>query len=107
MLRLRAFVLSFLIALGVALTGVPARAADAKPPADVSKPATTVRVGGSPADAEFRDASQKALARYREATARCRERPKAERGECVRSAKADLKTAQRVAKAAHDAASRR
>jgi len=106
MLRLRVCVGSLLVALGIALTGT-ASAADAKPPADLSKPATTVRVGGSPADAEFRDANQKALARYRAAKEQCRERPKAERSECVNGAKADLKTAQHVAKAAHDAASRR
>jgi hypothetical protein len=91
----------------VALTGAPAIAADAKPPADPSKPATTVRVGGSPADAEFRDANQKAHARYREARAGCRARPSSERSECVRAAKAELKTAQRAAKEAHDAATRR
>jgi hypothetical protein len=89
--------------------GAPAivRAADAKPPADPAQPATTVRVGGSRADAQFRDANQKALARYRQAAAGCRARPAGERRECVRSAKADLKTAQRVAKTAHDSASRR
>jgi len=83
------------------------RAADAKPPADPAQPATTVRVGGSRADAQFRDANQKALARYRQAAAGCSARPAAERRECLRGAKADLNTAQRVAKAAHDAASRR
>ena len=91
------------------VTGAPAvaRAADAKPPTDPAQPATTVRIGGSRADAQFRDANQKALTRYRQAAASCRTRPAAERRECVRGAKADLKTAQRVAKAAHDSASRR
>jgi hypothetical protein len=86
---------------------VPAAAADAVPPADPSKPATTVRVGGNPADSAFRDANQKAIARYRQATATCRARPAAERRECIRGAKADLNTAQRVAKAEHEAARRR
>jgi hypothetical protein len=91
----------------IALSGAPAIAADAKPPADTSKPVTTVRVGGSPADAAFRDANQKAHARYRAAKADCRARPAAERSECLRAAKAELKTAQQAAKEAHDAAKRR
>ena len=107
MLRRGARLHLFVVTLGIALIGVPASAGDARPPADPAKPATTVRVGGSPADAEFRDANQKALARYRAAAARCREQPRAERHECVRGAKADLKTAQHVAKAAHAAALRR
>ncbi|MGZ8259923.1 MAG: hypothetical protein ACXWUL_05160, partial [Caldimonas sp.] len=48
----------------VALAAAPAFAADAKPPADPAKPATTVRVGGSAADAAFRDTVQKAHVRY-------------------------------------------
>ena len=84
-----------------------ALAAEAKPSADPAQPATSVRVGGSRADAEFRDATQNALARYRKSVASCRTRAAAERRECVRAAKADLKTAQRVAKAAHESANRR
>ena len=59
-----------------------------------SKPVTTVRVGGSPADAEFRDATQTAQTRYREAKAACKSRPSAERKSCLRDAKSELKTAQ-------------
>ena len=88
------------------LAVMPAVAADAKPPADPSKPATTVRVGGSPADAEFRDATQKAQTHYREAKAACKSRPSAERSACVREAKAELKSEQAAAKAAHDAANK-
>jgi hypothetical protein len=90
-----------------ALLGQTAFAADAKPPADLTQPVTTPRVGGSPADAEFRAANEKALARYRDAKAACRSRPAAEQNACLHDARADLKTAQNVAKAAHDAAKRR
>jgi len=99
--------LTVLIAGSLGLMAAGASAADAKPPEDPSKPVTTVRVGGNPADSAFRDANQKAQARYREATAACNARPSNERKECMRSVKADLQTAQRVAKAEHDAALRR
>jgi hypothetical protein len=108
-MRRRAFVRS-LLALACAMPAglaAPALAADAKPPADPSKPATTVRVGGSPADAEFRDATEKAQAHYREAKAACKSRPSAERKTCLRDAKSELKSAQDAAKAAHDAANKR
>ncbi len=101
---------SFIAILAVASAlaiGLPAHAADAKPPADPSRPVTTVRVGGNPADSDFRDANQKAIARYREATATCRAKQAGDRKECVRAAKADLRTAQVEAKAAHDAARKR
>jgi hypothetical protein len=94
-------------AISAALVATTAYGADAKPPEDPSKPVTTVRVGGSPADAEFRDANDKALARYREAKTACRSRPSAERNACIREARADLKTAQRVAKAAQQSAKQR
>jgi hypothetical protein len=98
---------SAIAAVLVATVPTTALAAEARPSADPAQPATSVRVGGSRADAEFRDATQQALARYREAAASCRTRPAAERRECIRAAKADLKTAQRVAKAAHESANRR
>ena len=98
----RATLSALAAALGL-LIAAPAAAADAKAPADPSKPATTVRVGGSPADAEFRDANEKVHARYRDALASCRERPAAQRSACVRDAKAELRTAQRAAKATHGA----
>ncbi|HEY2189299.1 MAG TPA: hypothetical protein VGH48_12120 [Caldimonas sp.] len=90
-----------------ALLGRPALAADAKPPADLTQPVTTPRVGGSPADAEFRAANEKAFARYRDAKVACRSRPVVEQNACLHDARADLKTAQDVAKAEHDAAKRR
>jgi hypothetical protein len=93
--------------LAAALLGGPALAADAKPPTDPTLPVTTPRVGGSPADAEFRAANEKALARYRNAKVACRSRPAAEQNVCLHDARADLKTAQNVAKAEHDAAKRR
>jgi acyl-CoA reductase-like NAD-dependent aldehyde dehydrogenase len=89
--------------LGLALAG-PAVAADAVPPADKSQPVTTARVGGSPADAAFRDAQQKTGAAYREARAACKARPSAERGACMNAARSQLKQARLEAKAAHDAA---
>lgn len=95
------------VALAAAFAAVfvlPAGAADAKPPADPTRPVTTVRVGGSPADAAFRATTQQAASSYREAMAACRTRPAGDRKECVREAKATLKSAQNEAKAAHDAA---
>ena len=88
----------------VAAMSTPASAADAKAPADPSQPVTTPRVGGSPADAAFRDAQQKSGAAYREARAACRRKPKAGRTSCMTAARAELKQARTEAKAAHDAA---
>ena len=82
----------------------PLAAADAKAPADTSKPVTTPRVGGSPADAAFRAAQQESGKRYSDARATCRTKPRAERGACMNAARADLKHARSEAKAAHDAA---
>lgn len=82
----------------------PLAAAEATPPADPTKPVTTVRIGGSPADAEFRAAQQENSARYREARAACNAKPRTERGACMNAARAELKHAQLQAKAAHDAA---
>jgi hypothetical protein len=84
----------------------PLAAADAQPPADAAKPVTTPRVGGSPADAEFRAAQQAMGKRYRDARASCRTQPSAERAACVKTARAELRKAQAEAKAAHDAAKR-
>jgi hypothetical protein len=109
MLRLRRLLVPGMAAtlFAAALLGDPALAADAKPPADPTQPVTTPRVGGSPADAEFRAANEKALARYRDAKVACRSRPSAEQNACIHDARADLKTAQKVAKAAHEVAKRR
>ena len=93
-------------ALLTAVLGAPAVAADAKPPADPSKPVTTPRIGGSPADAAFRDAQQKSAAAYREARAACRAKPQAERAACMTAARAELKRARLDAKVAHDAATK-
>ena len=79
-------------------------AADARPPADASQPVTTPRVGGSPADAEFRAAQQASGKRYRDARASCRTQPSADRSACLKAARAELRQAQSEAKAAHDAA---
>jgi hypothetical protein len=93
------------LALLAALScGAPALAAEAGPPADPSKPVTTARVGGSPADQAFRTATQESADRYRQARAACRTKPSAERSACVSAAKSELKRARLEAKAAHDAA---
>ena len=97
------FNLSVAALLCVAFSG-PLAAADAKPPADASKPVTTPRVGGSPADAQFRAAQQEIGKHYREARATCRTKPSAERTACLAAARTELKQAQAKAKTAHDAA---
>ena len=93
--------LVLIAALSVAVSAV---AAEAGPPADQSKPVTTARVGGSPADQAFRTATQESGDRYREARAVCKTKPSEERSACVSAAKAELKRARLEAKAAHDAA---
>jgi hypothetical protein len=82
----------------------PAGAAEAQPPADPSKPVTTARVGGSPADAAFREAQQKSADDYRAARTACRAKPRAERGSCMNAARAELKHARLEAQATHAAA---
>ena len=62
------------------------------------------RVGGSPADAQFRAAQQASGKRYQEARTTCRAKPSAERTGCVTAAKTELKQAQAEAEATHDAA---
>jgi hypothetical protein len=84
-----------------------ARGAEAVPSADPSKPVTTARVGGSPADREFRAAQQESGNRYRDARAACKSRPTGERSACVSAARAELKRARDGAKAAHDAATKK
>ena len=97
--------LAISLALLAALSsGGPVLAAEAGPPADPSKPVTTARVGGSPADQAFRTATQESGDRYPQARAACRSKPSAERSACVSAAKSELKRARLEAKAAHDAA---
>ena len=91
-------------ALLCAVFSAPVWAADAKAPADPSRPVTTPRVGGSPADAAFRAAQQQSGKRYSEARAACRTKPAAERSACMNAARTELKQARSQAKAAHDAA---
>jgi hypothetical protein len=95
------------VLLAALSVGGQARAAEAGPPADPSKPVTTARVGGSPADQAFRAATQESGDRYREARAVCKTKPSAERSACVSAAKAELKRARLEAKAAHDAAKKK
>ena len=97
---LRLSLLSSLISLCAAV--VPASAADATPPAAADKPATTVRVGGSPADAAFRAAQTKSGEQYQAAKARCAASPRQERAGCMKAAKGTLRQARLEARAAHD-----
>ena len=87
--------------------GASALAAEARPPADPSKPVTTARVGGSPADRDFRAATQESGDRYRQARAACRTKPAGERSACLSAARSELKRARLEAKAAHDAAQKK
>jgi len=97
--------LAICLALLAALSfSAPAVAAEAAPPTDPSKPVTTARVGGSPADQAFRTATQESGDRYRQARAACRSKPSAERSACVSAARSELRRARLEAKAAHDAA---
>jgi hypothetical protein len=84
--------------------GTPTMGAEAVPPADQSKPVTTARVGGSPADQAFRTATQESAERYRAARTACRTKPSAERSACVSAARSELKRARLEAKAVPDAA---
>jgi hypothetical protein len=95
------------VLLALALAGAPAFAAEAQPPADPSRPVTTARVGGSPADRDFRAAQQESGARYRVARAACKAGPSGERSACASAARAELKRARLDAKAAHDAATKK
>ena len=101
----KALALSMAALCGAALSG-PAAAAEAVPPADRSKPVTTARIGGSPADAAFRTAQQESGKRFREARAACRAKPSTERSACMSAARVQLKQAHLQAKTAHDAAKR-
>lgn len=83
------------------------RRREAMPPADESKPVTTARVGGSPADQAFRAATQESGDRYREGRAACRTQPTAERSACASVARSELTRARLEAKAAHDAAQKK
>jgi hypothetical protein len=96
------FLLAALCTLALA---APALAADPAP-ADVNRPATTPRVGGSPADAEFRAAIQHSGDEYRQQRAACRKLASAEQSACLKQAKAALAKERADAKAAHDAATR-
>lgn len=93
--------LAGLVACGAAV------GAEAQPPADPSKPVTTARVGGSPADRALRTATQESGDRYRQARAACKAKASAERSACVSSARAELKQERLDAKTAHDAATRK
>ena len=83
---------------------VPALAADAQTSADLTKPVTTARIGGSAADREYRTAQQANADRYRDARAACKARPSGERSACVSAARSELKRARLDAQAAHQAA---
>jgi len=85
--------------------GFPAFAADSAA-SDVSKPAIGSRVGGSPADAEFRAVIQQTGDDYRRARTDCKTKPSEERSNCTKEAKAAMQAARAAAKKKHDDAVR-
>ena len=107
-----------LAVLAAAFVSLAASAADSVPSAANAAPATTggaadpkqpaigQRVGGSPADAEFRAAIQASGDAYRQARTACREKKGDERSSCTKEAKATLRTTRTEAKAKHDQAVR-
>lgn len=96
--------MAVLLVAAAAAVHVPAADAPA-PSAALGKPATGVRVGGSPADAAFRAAQQKTGADYRTARAACRRGPAgANRTNCLKLARQRLEEQRLDARTAHDAA---
>ena len=83
----------------------PALAADPAP-AEAARPAFNTRVGGSPADAEFRAVIAHSGDEYRQKRAACRKMASAEQRACLDEAKATLAKERADAKAAHDQATR-
>lgn len=83
----------------VAVSGAAAAAES-----EAAQPATTPRVGGSPADAEFRAVIQKSGDDFRAAKADCRSRPAAERNACLKEASDVLKKVRAEARATHEQA---
>jgi hypothetical protein len=92
------------VCLTLAAVSAPTFAAEGTSTAEASKPATTPRIGGSPADAAFRQAQEKSGAAFRQARAACQAKPKADRSACMKEARAELQQARMEAKTAHDAA---
>ena len=72
--------------------------------ADVNKPVIGPRVGGSPADAEFRAAIQKSGSDFRAARTACRAKASGERSSCMEGARSTMKAARADAKAKHTTA---
>jgi len=97
------FTPSMFLAAVLAAAGFSASAADSAA-SDASKPAIGHRVGGSPADAEFRAAIQASGDSYRKARTECRTKKGDERSACLKEAKATMQSARAEAKAKHDAA---
>ena len=71
---------------------------------DVNKPVVGPRVGGSPADAEFRAAIQKSGAEFRAARTACRAKASEERRSCVEGARSTMQATRAAATTKHDAA---
>jgi hypothetical protein len=92
-------VVSVCLGLAAAASAGAADAAASSP----AMPATGVRVGGSPADAEFRAAQQKSGAEYRAARAACPKQPAPERAACIKAARDTLVRERTAAAAAHKA----
>ncbi|MEO7055655.1 MAG: hypothetical protein ABI281_13150 [Caldimonas sp.] len=82
----------------------PSWSAGAVPAAAQDKPVTAVRVGGSPADASFRNSMQKSGADFRAARSACAAGAKAGRAACIEEARDNLKRDRAAAQAAHQIA---
>ncbi|MDQ6638077.1 MAG: hypothetical protein M3Z15_00225 [Pseudomonadota bacterium] len=94
------------VLLAAWLGAAPVFAAEAQAPADPSQPVTTARVGGSPADRDFRAAQQASGERYRTARTACKAKAREERSACASAARSELKRARLEAKSVHDAAAK-
>ena len=81
-------------------------AAQGVKPSDEAKPAIGPRVGGSPADAEFRAVIQKTGEEFRKERTACRQKPREERRGCIAEAREKMKKARAEAKAEHDKAAK-
>jgi hypothetical protein len=93
-----------LCVLLLAAAASPSWAAEATPSAAQDKPATSVRVGGSAADASFRNSMQVSGADFRAARAACAAGARAERVACIAAARDKLKQDRAAAQDAHQIA---
>ena len=101
-----ALLLASVCSVATAASSVSSASSAATDPATAAKPDTVPRVGGSPADAEFRAVIQHSGDEYRAAKAQCRAGPSDQRSACLKDALDTLKKTRADAKTAHDEAVR-